>query len=245
MRGGAVAILCILIEARPEGEDPQQPEKEYTVLTLQARVPVARNNFPEIPAGMLDGTNEFKGKAQEEMYEETGLKIQGNYLLDLTGLAYNVREEHQKQHATTTTTNVSAHPAEAVAPHYEGMYPSAGGCDEFIRLFVYRCRMHKRHIELMKKAHTGVGHEIITLKIIPLEDLWKEAPDSKALSALYLYEKMVKGNKEYDSYICPLETQQDELEARLTMTAEARQQERKAKDKQRQAPSAGPAPKKG
>lgn len=46
MRGGAVAILCILIEARPGG-------KEFALLTLQPRVPVGDSAFPEIPAGMV------------------------------------------------------------------------------------------------------------------------------------------------------------------------------------------------
>ena len=32
--------------------------KEYTILTYQARVPVADHNLPEIPAGMLDGSGE-------------------------------------------------------------------------------------------------------------------------------------------------------------------------------------------
>jgi hypothetical protein len=33
--------------------------------------------------------------------------------------------------------------------------------------------------------------EIITLDIVPLEDLWKLTPDGKTLAALYLYEKLV------------------------------------------------------
>jgi hypothetical protein len=45
MRGGAVSILCILIE--PE------TGKEYALLTLQPRIPAGYDNFPEIPAGMV------------------------------------------------------------------------------------------------------------------------------------------------------------------------------------------------
>lgn len=41
MRGGAVGILVIL----------ECDEKEYTVLTVQARVPIANPAFAEIPAG--------------------------------------------------------------------------------------------------------------------------------------------------------------------------------------------------
>ena len=53
MRGGAVGILVIL---ECEGV-------EYTIVTYQARVPVGDHNLPEIPAGMLDGSGNFKGVA--------------------------------------------------------------------------------------------------------------------------------------------------------------------------------------
>ena len=59
MRGGAVGILVIL---ECEG-------KEYTILTYQARVPVGVHNLPEVPAGMLDGSGNFKGVAADEIAE--------------------------------------------------------------------------------------------------------------------------------------------------------------------------------
>ena len=45
MRGGAVGILCILIEV--------ETRKEYAVITLQPRIPAGHSEFPEIPAGMV------------------------------------------------------------------------------------------------------------------------------------------------------------------------------------------------
>jgi ADP-sugar diphosphatase len=63
LRGGAVAVY-ILVEV--EG-------KNYVVLTEQVRVPCGRKLL-EIPAGMLDGSNNFAGVAMKEITEETGLK---------------------------------------------------------------------------------------------------------------------------------------------------------------------------
>ena len=59
MRGGAVGVLVVLT---CEG-------KEYTILTYQARVPVGIHNLPEVPAGMLDGSGNFKGVAADEIAE--------------------------------------------------------------------------------------------------------------------------------------------------------------------------------
>jgi hypothetical protein len=53
--------------------------------------------------------------------------------------------------------------------------------------------MTKATLELLQLAHTGAGRsEIIKLKLVPLEDLWREAPDAKALSSLFLYTKFLE-----------------------------------------------------
>jgi len=142
--------------------------KEYALVTIQPRIPAGIVDFCEIPAGMLDEEKgKFAGKAAEEMKEETGLEIQSKDLIDLTNFAYG------------TTVR--------------GIYPSAGACDEFIRLFLYRqyvsSRVRDALIHSLWGEHEG---EIITVDIIPLEELWSRAPDAKALSALYLYERYLQ-----------------------------------------------------
>lgn len=76
-----------------------QPDK--IILTLQPRIPVPHFSFPELPAGMLDGSGNFSGKAAEEIKEETGLIIKEDELIDMTELAYGDK--------------------------WRGVYPSAGG----------------------------------------------------------------------------------------------------------------------
>jgi len=118
----------------------------------------------------LDGelnSQKFAGKAAKEMSEETLLEIQAHELFDLTNLAYEGK--------------------------WPGVYPSAGGCDEFLKLFLYRRMMSHDVLELLQLAHAGDGEsEVIKIKLVPLEDLWKEAPDAKAIAALFLYEKFLK-----------------------------------------------------
>ncbi|EIE81380.1 hypothetical protein RO3G_06085 [Rhizopus delemar RA 99-880] len=63
-----------------------QPDK--VILTLQPRIPVPHFAFPELPAGMLDGSGNFTGTAAKEIEEETGLVIKEEELVDMTELAY-------------------------------------------------------------------------------------------------------------------------------------------------------------
>lgn len=153
LRGGSVGVLLVI---RCEGE-------EYTLLTLQPRFPAGLSVFPEIPAGMLDGSGNFSGVAAREIEEETGIVISSENLIDLTDLVYKSR--------------------------FQGVFPSAGGSDEFLRLFVSIVEMDRSSLDALQGKVTGViaEGEKIALQVIPLRDLIWHAPDAKALSALTLY----------------------------------------------------------
>jgi ADP-sugar diphosphatase len=139
----------------------------YTVLTSQPRVPGGKASFREVPAGMLDGEGHFKGVAAKELEEEVGLTIDSSALRDLTAEAYG----------------------DGVA----GVYPSIGGCDEFLRLYSYEASVTREELEGMQGKATGCREEgeVISLHIVPLADVWKLAPDAKTLSILHLYDKLV------------------------------------------------------
>ncbi|OGF25342.1 hypothetical protein A2331_03960 [Candidatus Falkowbacteria bacterium RIFOXYB2_FULL_34_18] len=153
MRGGAVAILLVL----------ECEREEYTVLTRQPRFAMGDFDFPEIPAGMLDGSGDFIGIAAKELAEETGIKINKDKLIPLNPKEMGV------------------------------MVPSAGGCDEFLKLFLLKEEITRD--ELMKLAGkcTGVAkeNEYIVLDVIRLRDIPIKTPDGKALSALALYDYLL------------------------------------------------------
>jgi class 3 adenylate cyclase len=152
MRGGSVGVLVIL----------ECDGTEYTILTRQPRVPVGRHDFPEIPAGMLDGSGNFKGVAADEIQQECGITIQETELCDLTQLAYEGQ--------------------------FKGVIPSAGACDEFIRLYTVARHVDREVIDKLQGQLTGMlsEGEVIKLEIIELSKLWETSPDAKALSALAL-----------------------------------------------------------
>jgi 8-oxo-dGTP pyrophosphatase MutT (NUDIX family) len=111
LRGGSVAVLMIL---RPEGIK----DERYVIMTEQPRIPAGSLQFLEIPAGMLDGETGFSGAAAKEIWEETGLRIPKEELIDLTELALKssqVRDKGLKN----------------------AMYPSPGGADEFIPIYLW------------------------------------------------------------------------------------------------------------
>jgi len=162
---------------------------EYALGTVQPRVPIGRN-FLETPAGMIDdNTKNFAGVAAKEMQEETEITISSEKLIDLTELAYNGK--------------------------YQGIIPSAGGCDEFIRCYVYRQNVEDKKLQEFNKKLTGLlsEGENITLRVIPLQDFWKETSDVKALCCLFLYYMLLKEGK------INLETLDSELTATDIMIA--------------------------
>jgi ADP-sugar diphosphatase len=118
---------------------------------------------------MLDGDT-FSGGAAKEIEEETGLKVQASELIDLTAL--------------TVPENADGELLQ------NGIYPSPGGCDEYIPLFLYQKRIPRVQMQEFQGKVTGSRDhgEKITLKLVPLEKLWREgARDGKTLAAWALY----------------------------------------------------------
>lgn len=181
MRGGSVAMLLILkTEPSSSTSANEKPElEEFVVLTIQPRVPAGTLTFTEIPAGMIDDSGTFSGAAAKEIEEETGLTVQDDELIDLTELALGANND----------------PDEVLQ---NAIYPSPGGSDEFIPIFLVRKTMKVKEIEDLQGRLTGLRDhgEKISLKIVKLKDAWKVAGrDAKSLSALCLYEGLKREGK--------------------------------------------------
>ncbi|PGH13928.1 hypothetical protein AJ79_03343 [Helicocarpus griseus UAMH5409] len=177
LRGGSVAMLLIL---QPNDTRSPSDSDRYAILTIQPRIPAGSLGFPEIPAGMLDDRGTFAGGAAKEIQEETGLVIPQDELIDLTALANNLSRKGREQQEGGEPEKLQA-----------AVYPSPGGSDEFIPLFLCQKQMAKREIEELQGKLTGLRGqgEKITLKVVRLDELWKEGwRDGKTLAAWALYQ---------------------------------------------------------
>ncbi|KAL1967638.1 hypothetical protein VTN77DRAFT_2895 [Rasamsonia byssochlamydoides] len=186
LRGGSVGMLLIL---QPDDTPPSSDEGKRVILTVQPRIPAGSLAFPEIPAGMLDDSGTFSGSAAKEIYEETGLSISQDELIHMTSLALTSPQSEQNQKQNQKQDDYDEETLQ------KAVYPSPGGSDEFIPLFLCQKRMPRQAIDELQGRLTGLRHEgeKITLKVVPLEKLWKEGlRDGKTLAAWALY-KGLKG----------------------------------------------------
>ncbi|KAJ5723781.1 hypothetical protein N7488_001816 [Penicillium malachiteum] len=178
LRGGSVGMLLIL---QPDDLPAETESGKWAILTIQPRIPAGSLAFAEIPAGMLNDSGTFAGGAAKEIQEETGLSVQHSELIDMTALALQSESESQDKEVLQ-----------------KAVYPSAGGSDEFIPLFLCQKRMPRCEIEALQGKLTGERDhgEKITLKIVPLENLWKEGiRDGKTLAARALYQGLQQEGK--------------------------------------------------
>jgi ADP-sugar diphosphatase len=166
LRGGSVAMLMIL---RPSDSNTER----WVIMTEQPRIPAGSLTFMEIPAGMLDNNRTFAGVAAKEIKEETGLVIHEDELKNLTELALGgIGGKESLQDA---------------------MYPSPGGSDEFIHIFLWEKVLDRQEIEDLRGKLTGLRTqgEKITVRILDYEQLWRVgARDAKTLAAWSLYEAL-------------------------------------------------------
>lgn len=173
--------ICQLI-IQPDDIPASQEKGKWAILTIQPRIPAGSLAFAEIPAGMLDDHGTFAGGAAKEIQEETGLLVQESDLIDMTALALQSMPQQSDNDEDLQ----------------KAVYPSAGGSDEFIPLFLCQKRMPLKDIEELQGKLTGERDhgEKITLKVVPLENLWKEGlRDGKTLAAWALYKGLLQEGK--------------------------------------------------
>ncbi|KAJ8766149.1 hypothetical protein K2173_021666 [Erythroxylum novogranatense] len=136
----------------------------YAVLTEQARVPTGRLVL-ELPAGMLaDDQGDFVGTAAREVEEETGIHLKLEDMIDLTAFLEQ-----------STGCRI---------------FPSPGGCDEEISVFLYKGRVDKEVITQLQGKESGLREhgELIKVRVVPYGQLWRMTADAKVLMAIALYE---------------------------------------------------------
>lgn len=182
LRGPAVAMLVVLT---PDDVAAGQLDEAYVLLTVQPRIPAGSLGFVELPAGMIDGDANFAGVAAREMEEELGLVIRQDELTCLTDKVAEIRKargEGEEVHDAAKDEDIPF-----------GMYPSAGGSDEYIKIFSHERRVPRGTLQEWEGKYGGLRDdgEMITLKLVPLADLWLEgAMDSKALAAVTLFHQV-------------------------------------------------------
>lgn len=166
----------MLVVLQPDDVPLGSEAEKHVLLTVQPRVAAGSLEMVELPAGMVDdGT--FVGSAAKEIKEELGLDIPEDELVNLTELAIPGAGDEGLPRA---------------------MYPSAGGCDECIPLFLHEKRVPRATLSEWTGRLTGLRDEgeKITLKLVRREDLWWQgARDAKELGALALWEGLKRNGK--------------------------------------------------
>ncbi|KAI1779241.1 hypothetical protein F4818DRAFT_243595 [Hypoxylon cercidicola] len=179
LRGPSVAMLVMLI---PDDVAPsREADERHVLLTVQPRVPAGSLAFVELPAGMVDEGGTFAGTAAQEIREELGLEIPAAELRCLSDMAAE---------GSTIDDGDEGLPA--------AMYPSAGGCDEHIPIYMHERRVPREQLKEWTGKLTGLREdgERITLKLVKMKDLWREGGrDAKCLAALALWEGLRRENK--------------------------------------------------
>ena len=177
LRGGSVGMMLIL---QPDDVPQNSEDEKQVILTLQPRIPAGSLALPELPAGMLDDSGTFSGGAAKEIEEETGLKIPAEDLIDMTDLALPKATKDEDERLQ------------------QGVYPSPGGCDEFIPLFLWQKRIPRSQLKDWQGKLTGLREygEKITLMLAPLDQVWRiGGRDAKVLAGWALYEGLRREGK--------------------------------------------------
>ncbi|MDI1492201.1 MAG: hypothetical protein OHK93_003413 [Ramalina farinacea] len=132
LRGGSVGMMVRTLDKFFGSETDK-----HVILTVQPRVPAGSLALVELPAGMIDDAGTFAGAAAKEITEETGLEIPSDNLINMTEMALP-----ESNGANTERLQ-------------RAMYPSAGGSDEFIPIFLWQKRVPRDTLKEWQGKLTG------------------------------------------------------------------------------------------
>ncbi|KAK4119328.1 hypothetical protein N657DRAFT_650293 [Parathielavia appendiculata] len=186
-----VTLIPDDIPSRPQGSSKadgqtDEDEERYVLLTVQPRIAAGSLAFVELPAGMVDEGGTFAGQAAREIEEELGIVIPERDLVCLSDLVEPVDGGE----------GVEGRQQAGELPR--AVYPSAGGCDEYIPIYMHERRVPRAQLGKWTGKLTGLREhgEKITLKLVRMRDLWKEgARDAKCLAAVALWERLRREGK--------------------------------------------------
>jgi ADP-sugar diphosphatase len=133
--------------------------EEYVVLSLKRTFPIGKYESLGLPTGMLDGSKRLSSVAIKEIAQEVGVEINEEELIDMTALI------HKKK-----------------SP---GLYPSMGGCDEFVTLLLLRREVDRDTLEHIKGKLTAAS-------LVRYNDVIDSTFDMKAVAAVGLYEHLLR-----------------------------------------------------
>lgn len=155
-------------------------DEKQVILALQPRIPAGSLSIAELPAGMLDDSGTFAGGAAKEIAEETGLEISASDLINMTELAIPGASSDSDERLQ------------------QAVYPSPGGSDEFIPIFLWQKRVPRSQLKEWQGKLTGLREhgEKITLTLCPLDQVWRHGGrDGKTLAGWALYQGLRQEGK--------------------------------------------------
>jgi hypothetical protein len=130
----------MMVLLQPDDLPQGSPDEKHVLLTVQPRIPAGALQFVELPAGMVEGGT-FKGAAATEMKQELDLEIPEEKLINLTELAIPEKKVELGE----------------ITPR--AMFPSAGGCDEYIQIVLHEMAVPRAQLKEWTGKLTGLRDE--------------------------------------------------------------------------------------
>lgn len=155
VRGNAVGVLVVL---RCEG-------KPYLLLVRQPRFAISEPESLEMPAGILDWSQDYRKVALSELKEEAMIDATDDELIDLTGFYTDGK--------------------------LDGHAGSCGLLDERIRLYAIERTVTPEELKRLggrNQEYTDENEWIKTV-VLPYEEAGKQFIDHKNLLAMFMYER--------------------------------------------------------
>jgi ADP-sugar diphosphatase len=156
-----------------------EDETSWSILVDKPRIPIGSVTALELPVGRVDEEEErLFGFEINEIEEAFGLQL---YMSDLTNLT-------EEAYAHNSINNEL------------GMCPSPGHSGEHVKIVHLKKEISKDHLLLMRSKFSEQREQgaLVSLRVVPLNEMWKVSADMKIMCALFLLEKANLQEDDFD-----------------------------------------------
>jgi len=156
-----------------------EDESSWSILVDKPRVPIGSVTTLELPVGRVDEEEErLLGFEMEEIEDAFGLQLNMSDLTNLSKEAYEYNSINNEL----------------------GMCPSPGHSGEHVKIMKKEKEISKDHLLLMRKKFSAQREHgaFVSLRVVPLHEMWKVSADMKIMCALFLLEKVNSQEDDFD-----------------------------------------------
>lgn len=154
-----------------------EDDTKWSILVERPSLPIGAVSSLSLPEGIADmECGDVSSTVVTLIEDACNVKLNTSTMTNLTEKAFEITGESRS------------------ISYNHGICPSSGSCSEFVQIMSINKDITKMELQTMRCQLSELREQgnMITLRVVPIADIWKISTDMKVMCALFLMEKIAQ-----------------------------------------------------